>query len=585
MHVVGGSGKGKSKLLEHMIRQDIAEGRGVCVVDWHGELYNNIVRWCHTKDVGLFGDYREVVLLNPSEPDYISTFNPFYGRHGEDPAALSSHAESLIGVILRAWGATSSDEMPSFERICRAVFHFMLETSEALPNASRLLEFDATALRDYAIRAVNNPSAGSTWRELRHIKRFDDWQAQTLSTKNRLTRFVGSTGVRRFMGLRRSDVEIANVVEKQKIVLVNLGESKYLTRESAALFAAILLREFFSVAMERANLQSRAGITPQPYSLYLDEFQEYINEDMAAMLDQVRKGGLHMVLAHQHFGHFWENPRLRKSVLINARIRAVFGGLDYEDASAIANEMCLEELNTRQVKKAYYSHYTVYEEETRVHRSRSESENWSDFSGTGSGSASGSGSSFGSGESFSSAQGFPEVQGLDPIAEKWLTEMAGSTSYEAESSYSVESSSEIAGTTKGGSKASSEAVVPFLNPVTKEQLSSETEWTREEKLSKIAEVLKYQPERHCFIRLDTKQTEPVLIPPILLPHIESKTLDEYEATLYHQQGCLSAAEVDRLLFEDGETFLERANTLQKAHIVTADATDDDEFADSSSSVT
>jgi hypothetical protein len=576
VHVIGGSGKGKSKFLESLIRQDITNGQGVCVIDWHGELYHNVLRWMHCKDVGLFEDYRKVVLLNPSNPQFIGTFNPFF-RPDLDPAALNAHAESLITTTLRAWGAKNADEMPTFERICRALFYFMLETGETLPNAIRLLEFSEKPFRDYALRTVTNPTAQATWRELGHIKRFDDWQGQTGSTKNRLTRFVGSSSVCRFMGLRRSDVNIAEIIGDQKIILVNLGESKYLPRESARLFAALLLREFFTSAMDRSNQESRYGIKPQPYALYLDEFQEYINDDMAAMLDQVRKGGIHMVLAHQHLGHFWDNPHLKKSVFTNARIRAVFGGLDYEDASAVANEMCLEELNTRQVKQAYYSHYTVHEEETRVIRSQSESDSWGLFSGSGSGSASGSAAGWSRGESFGSGEGIPGAPGADILAESWLTKMAGSSSNESGSSHSIESHSEMSGETTGGSRSQSETVVPFLKPILKEQLSSESEWSREEKLSKIAQVLKYQTERHCLVRVDALKTQPICVPFIYTPHVEPDSLDGYEVLLNQRAQYPTVTEVDKLLIEDQKQFGDRARMVSNRDVPALADTEEEFF--------
>src|ERR1043166_3837000 len=103
------------------------------------------------------------------------------------------------------------------------------------------------------------------------------------------------------------------------------------------------------------------------------------------MLNEVRKGGLHLVLAHQHLGHFAEDPKLKKSVFTNARIRAVFGGLDYEDACVVGNEIFLPDLNTRQIKKAYYHTIHVYEEQLRTIRSPSSSHGSSRSSSTTSG--------------------------------------------------------------------------------------------------------------------------------------------------------------------------------------------------------
>ena len=74
MHVVGATGSGKSRFLLHMIQQDIIEGRGVCLIDPHGELYDHLVSWLSNRE-GLFED-RTIKLINPSDTDWSFGFNP-----------------------------------------------------------------------------------------------------------------------------------------------------------------------------------------------------------------------------------------------------------------------------------------------------------------------------------------------------------------------------------------------------------------------------------------------------------------------------------------------------------------------------
>jgi Type IV secretion-system coupling protein DNA-binding domain len=364
MHIVGASGTGKSKFLEWLIRQDLDEGHGLCVLDWHGTLYHDVLRYCAFQDVGVFGDPRHLILLNPSQPDYITGFNPFASA-GPD---VSVQVTRRINATIRPWGVTDTTETPTFARVCRVLYTFMVETGETLPNAATMLHFKNRRLRDYAAGIVEDTEARNEWEEIQHLTRFKDWKEEVLSTKNRLVPFVNSKSVRRFMGLREGNLDLADVMDKGNVLLVNLADSDFLDRDTARVFASLLLLQFFETAMRRATRASMAGEKPRPFILYLDEFQEYITDDIAAMLDQVRKGGLHMVLTHQHLGHFIENPRLKKSVFTNARIKAVFGGLDYEDAAEIAREMFLSDLNERQIKKAYYHTIHLYGEETRTVR-------------------------------------------------------------------------------------------------------------------------------------------------------------------------------------------------------------------------
>ncbi|HCP80399.1 MAG TPA: hypothetical protein DIT67_01965, partial [Octadecabacter sp.] len=72
MQVIGSSGSGKSYFLEHLIRRDIVSGRGVCVIDPHGELYDNLVNWMIRSDIRT----HQLHLINLSDSDHAVGFNP-----------------------------------------------------------------------------------------------------------------------------------------------------------------------------------------------------------------------------------------------------------------------------------------------------------------------------------------------------------------------------------------------------------------------------------------------------------------------------------------------------------------------------
>lgn len=108
MHVIGGSGKGKSKFLQWMIERDIREGNGLCLIDWHGTLYKDIVSYCSQLEVGLYNDFRSLILLNPSEPEYITGFNPFMNQ-GAD---VATQVTRRIDATIRPWGIPTRISCP-----------------------------------------------------------------------------------------------------------------------------------------------------------------------------------------------------------------------------------------------------------------------------------------------------------------------------------------------------------------------------------------------------------------------------------------------------------------------------------------
>jgi hypothetical protein len=568
MHVIGGSGKGKSKFLQWMIERDIREGHGFCLIDWHGTLYRDVLNYCAQLDVGLDKDFRSLVLLNPSEPNYITGFNPFMNQGADVATQVSRRIEATI----RPWGITDTNLMPTFERLCRLLYTFAVERGETLPNAAHLLQFDRPDLREYAISVISDPYIKQQWRQLAEIKSFRDWKEFVLSTENRLSRFLASKTIRRFMGMTNHNLDLRQAMDQGKIVLVNLGSSSYLDRESARVFASLLLNEFFETTMLRAN-STPHGTKPKPFVLYLDEFQEYITEDIAAMLDQVRKGGLNLVLAHQHLAHLADNRRLLHSVLTNARIRAVFGGLAYEDASILANEMFLPDLNSRQIKQVYYHTIHLFEEQTRISRSqtigegRSESSSWTRGQGYGTSLGAGTSALAGSGSTASSGSSAPGQPGTISAIDQnqgWFSESEGRNAFSAESStvFSSESSSEFSseGQSVGTSsfKTHGESEMAVWVPIPTKELTTESEWTREEKISKVCEMLKYQNERHCFIKLDTEPTQPLEVPFVKdYPHSEESLL-EYENAVFDAQGALKSNDVDLLVAENETRFLQLA---------------------------
>jgi hypothetical protein len=92
----GQSGKGKSKLLEGLIRQILleldGERRGLIVLDPHGTLIANTLRWVATHRLH---ELRTIRLLDPCG-DEVFGFNPCRPREGVDYAVIASGVLNAI---------------------------------------------------------------------------------------------------------------------------------------------------------------------------------------------------------------------------------------------------------------------------------------------------------------------------------------------------------------------------------------------------------------------------------------------------------------------------------------------------------
>lgn len=253
MHVLGSSGSGKSRFLEWMIRGDLKNRQPFCLVDPHGELYDAVVAFAarHVLD-------REIILLNLSEPDSVVSFNPFRKSAETD---ISVQVERRVTATMHAWGVENADETPTLARTLRLIYTVMIEQGLGLPQAEHLLNFSAKDVRSFLIEGLESPFIRREWMELHDLKP-KDWRDEILSAKNRLFKLLTSSALKRFMGLAGVSIDLRDVMDKGKILLVNLRQSKSLSYEAARTFGALLVNEFFEAATLRS---SRPGRDPDPY--------------------------------------------------------------------------------------------------------------------------------------------------------------------------------------------------------------------------------------------------------------------------------------------------------------------------------
>ena len=340
-HVIGSSGSGKSKFLEHMMRGDLKSGQGFCLIDPHGELYDEITHYAAHHVLR-----RDIIPLDLSRTKGIVGFNPF---EPSPKVQTSAQVDRRIAATLRAWNVRTTDETPTLERTLRLVYTIMIEQNLGLREVKNLISYQAREVRGHLIDRLRSPLIEQEWRELQRLSR-KEWQDEVLSAKNRLFRLLTSDTLARFMGLPGRSLDLGNIIEEGKVLLVNLAASDSLSSENARVFGALLVNEFFEAAKRRTK--DHFGRDPKPYYLYIDEFQNFVSLDIGDMLDQVRKRGLYTILAHQRFGQLDEN--IIDAALANCQIKAVFGGLPVPSARRMAEELFIGKIDPLRVKVAIY---------------------------------------------------------------------------------------------------------------------------------------------------------------------------------------------------------------------------------------
>jgi hypothetical protein len=370
MHVIGAPGQGKSKFLEHLIREDILNGEGLCLIDPHGELYTNILRWCAEHG---FLDSRRIVLFDPTESDWVFGFNPlaFGIKDGED---LSYAVDAMARAAEQVWGGEDTLRTPLLRRVLKNVFHALAENRLTLYEALHLIdEHDPDGVRLRLTSRLKDPVVAAQWRSFNAMPP-REFREVFSSTANRLLEFLSADIVRGTIGQLQNVVDMARLMDEGAIVLVNLSGSGRLPEGQARVLGALLVNDLFLKARRRPP-KSR------PFYLYLDEAQRFVNEDVSRILDEGRKFGLHLILAHQHLSQLREEAgeRVYGSVMTSARSKVVFGGLATDDARILTEQLYMGHLDLHEAK-SYRPAVTGYIRTWLHSHSETKGQSWSENS-------------------------------------------------------------------------------------------------------------------------------------------------------------------------------------------------------------
>jgi hypothetical protein len=500
MHVVGSSGYGKSKFLQALLGEAYFARYGFCLIDWHGTLFRDLLNGLGFQRK----TSRPIYLLDLAEKEFITPYNPFAGGDGE----VSELVASRIAATTKAWGAQNTDETPLLGRVLRALYTFAAEENETLPNAKLLLQYDY--LRKYAAKVTRDWYVKDEWKMLASLSE-SQFRSDSSSTHNRLDRFLAPLSIRRIIGRRTGNIDIGKIIDEGGILLVNL-HARSAAMEAGRTLGALLLTDFLQAALSRTVAPVR------PFLLCLDEFQEYATPDVASMLDQVRKAGLHLVLCHQRLGQLARDEELDDAVANEAQMKAVFGGLRYETAASLAQDMMLGIINERQIKEQY--HRTIAKHELQMIDVPSYSTTQA------------RGTALLTGES-----------GREDSEHPWLTRSETMTD--------------------GMSRSDGLTAQPILIPYYEQEKTSDAEWSRDEKVSRAAEDLMSLQKRACYLKFPGSDALHFKVRVVREHRLKPAAQRDYERAIYRRMAAMTAPELDQHMAHLREDFLHRASDAMK----------------------
>ena len=281
--VIGKSGMGKSTLLHTQIVADIAAGRGVGLVDPHGDLVDDVLRTIPR------GRTNDVVILDPTNAA-SPTINPLACRHPSERALI---AENNLAALSKVFGL-DEQSAPRLLHILRYTLLALIGTEQGSFLSIRPMLTDK-AFRKRVVDRVEDAEVRSFWRD--EVGNWSERYEQEAmpAILNKIGQFTAHPDLRRMFGDPQGEIDLRQLMDNEKIVLVSLSQGKL--GEQAARFAgSVFMAGFQNAAMTRADTDRRER---RPFFLYADEYATFVNSSFADTLAQARKYGLYLTAAQQ----------------------------------------------------------------------------------------------------------------------------------------------------------------------------------------------------------------------------------------------------------------------------------------------
>lgn len=326
VYMIGKSGVGKSVLLENMAIQDIQNGEGVCVVDPHGDLVEHILAHVPKERA------RDVIYFNPSDIERPVGLNML---EADTPDQRDFVAQEMISIFYKLF----PPEMigPIFEHNMRNVMLTLMEGEEG--NRGTIAEipriFTDTVFQKERVALVKDPIVRAFW-EKEMAKTADFHKSEMLGyIISKVGRFVENSMMRNIIGQEKSGFDVFDVMNKKKILLVNL--SKGTTGEvNSSLLGLIIVSKLQMAALRRASLPESQR---NDFYLYIDEFQNFVTDSIATILSEARKYRLNLIIAHQYISQLvsGNDTKIRDAVFGNAGTIISFR-VGVEDAEVLQKE-------------------------------------------------------------------------------------------------------------------------------------------------------------------------------------------------------------------------------------------------------
>jgi hypothetical protein len=323
MAIVGKTGNGKTSVLFNAILSDMEAGRGVAIVDPHGDLADSML--------SAVPSYRtnDVIVIDPSDSEFPVSINPL----DVEPAIAALACDGMVSTFDKVFG-TGTHTPQLHDILWNTTLALMLAGGCTLLDILHMLGPD-DAYRGSVLSRVSDPVVLHWWETefplLRSRQNGRDGDPFA-SLKNKLRQLLTSPTIRHIVSQPANLVDLRHAMDEGKILVVNLSKGK-LGEKTSGFIGSVVVTQLQLAAMSRANIPEAER---RPFFLYVDEFQNIATSSFASILSEARKFKLGLCLATQFLDQIEE--RTLQAIFGNVGSLLVFA-VGPNDADVLATQL------------------------------------------------------------------------------------------------------------------------------------------------------------------------------------------------------------------------------------------------------
>jgi hypothetical protein len=337
MYIIGKTGMGKTIMLENMIIDDFKQGRGLALIDPHGDMSSRLLEFIPKERI------KDVIYFDASDTDNPIAFNPL------ESISEKHHHLITIGIVeifRKLWADIWNSRIEYIFNNC--LFALLEYSNSTLLEVMRLLT-DENFRKNVAIK-LKDPIIRNFW-----TTEFEEYSKKyqtevILPIQNKIGQFISNPIIRNIIGQKKSSFNLRELMDEGKILIVNISRGK-IGESSSAILGSLLITKIQQTALSRADITEEER---NDFFLYVDEFQTFATDSFETILSEARKYRLSLILSHQYISQL--SQKIRNAIFGNVGTFVIFR-VGAEDAEFLEKEFKPEFVASDIINLSKYNTY------------------------------------------------------------------------------------------------------------------------------------------------------------------------------------------------------------------------------------